>query len=87
MKRTPFLILLLLACSAAFLRAQTPAWQPAPGHVTLRLWPNGAPDATPNPAPEVDTTTAQQPLIAGKPLIRLWQCFGPDADGLPGEGK
>ena len=77
MNRFRFLILSVLLCSATTLLAQTPAWQPAPGHVTLHLWPNGAPDATPNPAPEVDTTTAQQPLIAGKPLIRLGNVSDP----------
>ena len=77
MKRTRLLVLLVLACSAAALTAQTPAWQPAPGHVTLHLWPNGAPDATANPGPEVNTTTPQQPLIAGKPLIRLGNVSDP----------
>jgi acetyl esterase/lipase len=37
----------------------------------MPLWPNGAPGAPPNPLPEVDTTTAKDNLIAGKPLIRL----------------
>jgi len=65
--------LLLLAavgiCSS--LLAQEPAWQPAPGHTTLPVWPHGAPGAQPNPGPEIDTTTAKDNLIAGKPLIRL----------------
>ncbi|MGB6303885.1 MAG: alpha/beta hydrolase, partial [Acidobacteriaceae bacterium] len=77
MKRKYLLILSVLACAAATLLAQTPAWQPAPGHVTLQLWPHGAPDATANPAPEVNTTTAQQPLIAGRPLIRLGNVSDP----------
>jgi acetyl esterase/lipase len=77
MNRKCLLILAVLACTAAALWAQTPPWQPAPGHVTLHLWPNGAPDATPNPAPEVNTTTAQQPLIAGRPLIRLGNVSDP----------
>lgn len=55
----------------ATLFAQGPAWQPAPGHVTLELWPHGAPGGTKNAAPEVDTTTVKDNLIAGKPLIRL----------------
>lgn len=64
-------LLLLVAAAAAGLSAQEPAWQPAAGNLTLSLWPNGAPGAQPNPAPEVDTTTARDNLIAGKPLIRL----------------
>jgi acetyl esterase/lipase len=51
--------------------AQKPAWQPAPGHLTLALWPHGAPGAVTNSAAEVDTTTAKDHLIAGKPVIRL----------------
>lgn len=54
------------------LHAQTPAWQPAPGHTQIPIWPNGAPGATQaNPPAEIDTTTAKDNLIAGKPLIRL----------------
>lgn len=55
----------------ATLLAQKPAWQPAPGHLTLQLWPHGAPGAPPNPAAEIDTTTAKDKLVAGKRVIRL----------------
>lgn len=66
--------LLLIAVLAAFSVspfAQQPAWQPAPGHLTLPLWPKGAPGAQANLPAEVDTTTERDNLIAGKPLIRL----------------
>lgn len=67
----------LLLCSATVLffsmnmTAQVPAWPPAPGHLTLPLWPNGVPGGTANLPPEVDTTSAKDPLIAGKPIVRL----------------
>ena len=51
--------------------AQKPAWQPAPGHTTLPVWPHAAPGAPANPAPELDTTTPKEKLIAGRPVIRL----------------
>jgi acetyl esterase/lipase len=58
--------------------AQKPAWEPAPGHNQMKVWPKGAPSesgaagAEPaNPASEADATTARDNLIAGKPLIRL----------------
>ncbi|HUN84622.1 MAG TPA: alpha/beta hydrolase [Terracidiphilus sp.] len=51
--------------------AQPPAWTPAPGHLTLPLWPGIAPGEAANIPPEVDTTTPQEPLIAGRPIIRL----------------
>jgi acetyl esterase/lipase len=51
--------------------AQKPAWQPAAGHTTLNLWPQGAPGARPGASAEVDTTTPKDDLIAGKPVVRL----------------
>ena len=64
----------MIAAAAAMttgLAAQQPAWQPAPGHLTLPLWPGAAPGAQANAPAEVDTTTAKDNLIAGKPLVRL----------------
>jgi acetyl esterase/lipase len=61
----------LLIVSSVSLLAQKPAWQPAPGHRTLPIWPQGAPGSAPGAPAEVDTTTAKDNLIAGKPLIRL----------------
>jgi acetyl esterase/lipase len=61
----------LLASVNSSLSARQLAWPPPPGHPTLDLWPNGAPGLPANSAPEVDTTTANDNLIAGKPLIRL----------------
>src|SRR5271165_2206990 len=51
--------------------SQSPAWQPTAGHPQMPIWPNGAPGAAANAPAEVDTTTAKDNLIAGKPLIRL----------------
>jgi acetyl esterase/lipase len=53
------------------LHAQKPAWEPAPGHPTLNIWPGAAPGEQPNQPPEVDTTTPADQLIAGRSLIRL----------------
>lgn len=66
----------LLCLIAAFvfpvgLFAQKPAWQPSPGHLTLDLWPHGAPGAAASAATEADTTTSKDRLVAGKPVIRL----------------
>ena len=65
------LISAALATFSISMSAQQPAWQPAPGHQQIPIWPNGAPGAQPNALAEVDTTTAKDNLIAGKPLIRL----------------
>jgi acetyl esterase/lipase len=69
LKRTCLSAVLILG--SVSLQAQIPAWQPAPGHLTLPIWPHGAPGSTANASAEVDTTTAKDNLIAGKPLIRL----------------
>ena len=56
---------------SASLFTQKPAWQPPSGHLTLNLWPHGAPGARPSSGSEVDTTTTKDTLIAGKPVVRL----------------
>jgi acetyl esterase/lipase len=65
------LLLAAIVFSSSSLLAQKPAWEPAPGHLTLPVWPQSPPGAQPNAGPEIDTTTAKDNLIAGKPLIRL----------------
>ena len=75
--RYSVLFLAAVASISTNLYAQTPAWQPAPGHTTLSIWPHAAPGAPPNPGPEIDTTTAKDNLIAGRPLIRLGNVSSP----------
>ncbi|MGA9583918.1 MAG: alpha/beta hydrolase [Terracidiphilus sp.] len=77
MKRSAIILCFTLATSALCAAAQNPAWQPAPGHITLPLWPDGAPGAPANPPAEIDTTKPTDNLIAGKPLIRLGNVFNP----------
>lgn len=67
-----------LLSSVTLLSAQKPAWEPAPGHTQISIWPNGVPNGTGLAAPpEVDTTTAKDNLIAGRPLIRLGNVSNP----------
>ncbi|HTS35673.1 MAG TPA: alpha/beta hydrolase [Candidatus Solibacter sp.] len=51
--------------------AQTPARQPAAGHLTIELWPHGAPGAQATTTTEADVSTAKDNLVAGKRVIRL----------------
>jgi len=70
----------LLAAAATIstaLLAQEPAWPPAPSHATVALWPNAAPGTNSNPAPELDTTTPKDHLVADKPVIRLGNVSAP----------
>jgi acetyl esterase/lipase len=67
-----FLSFLIAALGlSACLVAQTSGWPPAPGRLTMTLWPQGAPGAQANVGAEHDTTTAQDRMVAGKPVIRL----------------
>src|ERR1700736_5667598 len=86
MPRLLLTIAAVVALSASVL-AQKPVWQPAPGRLTLNLWPHGAPGAAANSAPEVDTTTAKDNLIAGKPLIRLGNVSVPTLTVYAPKGK
>ncbi|HEY6445507.1 MAG TPA: alpha/beta hydrolase [Acidobacteriaceae bacterium] len=78
--RITFLALGLSACliAALSLAAQGSApsaplvdWHPPADKPTLPLWPNGAPGANTTTGPEHDTTRPTDPLIAGKPLLRI----------------
>ncbi|HVT96947.1 MAG TPA: alpha/beta hydrolase [Acidobacteriaceae bacterium] len=70
---------LLAAGTACY--SQASGWPPGPEHATITLWPHGAPTpavepgafptpATP-PGPEHDTTTAKEPTVAGRAVVRL----------------
>ncbi len=69
MRKVLLVLAVVAICSTLF--AQKPAWQPSPGNVTLSIWPHGAPGTQANSAGEIDTTTAKDHLVAGKPVIRL----------------
>jgi acetyl esterase/lipase len=71
------LIFVAFFAIAAALQAQKPAWQPPAERPTILVWPHGAPGATANAGPEVDATTTKDPLIAGKPIIRLGNVSSP----------
>jgi len=76
--RKSLLIASIALSVGMFSYAQKPAWQPAAGHTTLNLWPNGAPGAQPNPPAEADLNNPEkdQP-IAGRPIIRLGNVSNP----------
>jgi acetyl esterase/lipase len=85
MPRVP--LFLVLTCISTSLFAQEPAWPPAPGHTTLNIWPHGAPGAQPNPAPEGNTTTAKDHMVAGKLVIRIGNVSSPTLTLYTPQGK
>lgn len=64
--------------------AQKPAWQPAPGHTTLPLWPQAQTQSSP---PETDATSAKDDLVAGKPVMRLTNVTTPTITLYAPKGK
>ena len=91
MKRFGLIVLGAALTMTTSLFAQQSGWPPAPGHVTLQVWPGAAPGSPVNPpanAPaEADTTTAKDNLIAGKPLVRLGNVSVPTLTLYKVEGK
>jgi acetyl esterase/lipase len=60
--------LMFALCVVSAVSAQTPVWQPAPGHTQVPIWPGAAPDAQPVKGPE-DVGSDPKFLIAGKPVV------------------
>jgi len=87
MNRQTFLLLAAAAALCPGALAQQPAWQPSPGHLTLPVWPGAAPGAVENPAAEIDTTTAKDNLIAGRPIVRLGNVSTPTLTLYAPKGK
>jgi acetyl esterase/lipase len=80
-------VLAIFASISTSLFAQKPAWPPASDHITLQLWPHGAPGAPPNPAPETDTTTSNDHMVAGNPVIRIGNVSSPTLTLYQPKGK
>ncbi len=85
MRKRLLLFSAAVICSNLF--SQRPAWQPPPGHTTLLVWPHGAPGASPSAGPEIDTTTAKDGLVAGRPVIRLGNVTAPALTLYAPKGK
>jgi acetyl esterase/lipase len=71
MNRYAICILAAMAACSFSLMAQHSGWPPAPGHLTIPVWPGVAPGAQANLRAEADTTTAKDNLVAGRPVLRL----------------
>jgi acetyl esterase/lipase len=76
----------LLAASTG-LFAQTPPWPPSPDHLTLPLWPSGAPGAQPAPGPEGNMTTDKDNRPGGKLVIRIGNVSNPTLTLYTPKGK
>ena len=71
MKIRAFLLWVAAVALSSNLLAQSYGWPPAPQRLTLPIWPGVASGAKAKPLPEMNTTTAKDALVAGRPVIRL----------------
>ncbi len=65
----PLIFTLCVVFAFRSLEAQTPVWQPSPGHTQVPIWPGAAPDAQPVAGPEYSKTVGEKPpgaVVAGK---------------------
>ena|SRR2546427_4674802 len=69
MKPLIFALWVVFACGG--LSAQTPAWQPSPGHTQAPIWPGTVPDAQPVAGREDETTMVTNSLVAGRPWVEV----------------
>ena len=67
--------------------AQTPAWQPSPGHTQMPIWPGVVPDAQPVAGPEVAKTTGEEFLVAGRPAVGVSNVSRPTMTVYSPNGK
>ncbi len=74
----------LLACRT--LIAQTPIWQPSPGHTQVAIWPGTPPDAQPFAGSEF-AATENQSLVAGKPWVYVEKVSRPTMTVYSPKGK
>lgn len=77
MKMRAFVLWAIAIALSSSIWAQSFGWPPAPGHLTLALWPGVVPGAQANPLTEKDITTAKDALVAGRPVIHLGNVSNP----------
>jgi hypothetical protein len=85
MKPLIFALSLVLALGA--LSAQTPDWQPSPGHTQVPIWPERVPDPQPVAGPEVAKTTGKEFLVAGRPAVGVRNVSRPTMTVYSPNGK
>jgi len=83
----PLIFALCVVFALGGLSAQTPAWQPSPGHTQVPIWPGAVPDAQPVAGPEDDTTMATGSPVAGRPWVYVDNVSRPTMTVYSPKGK
>ena len=87
MSKSGLFIIAAIAASSFALSGQSSGWPPAAGHITLNVWPGAVPGAAVNLPAEADTNTPKDPLIAGRPIVRLGNVATPTVTLFAPKGK
>jgi len=82
----PLIFVLSVAVAFCGLSAQTPDWQPSPGHTQVPIWPGAAPDPQPVRGPEV-TEIDPKFLVAGRTVVGVSSVTRPTMTVYSPEGK
>jgi len=83
----PLLFALCVVFAFGGTHAQTPAWQPSPGHTQIPIWPGAVPDAQSVAGPEAPATTGKDSLVAGKPWVAVSNVSRPTMTVYSPSGK
>ncbi len=78
------LILLLISACASIL-AQSPGWQPSPGHTQVPIWPETPPDAQSTTGAEAFATVNSS--VAGRPWVKVSNVSRPTMTVYSPKGK
>jgi hypothetical protein len=74
----PLIFSLCVVFAFGSLVAQTPGWQPSPGHTQMPIGPGAVPDAQPVARPEMTTpSSGKDGLIAGRPVAGVFKVTRP----------
>jgi acetyl esterase/lipase len=85
MKPLTFALCVVFACGG--LSAQTPTWQPSPGHTQVPIWPGRVPDPQPVAGPEAVETSGKDGLVAGRPVVGVSNVTRPTMTVYSPNGK
>jgi acetyl esterase/lipase len=81
-----FIVSFAVVFAFGTLSAQTPDWQPSPGHTQVPIWPGAVPDAKPVAEPEV-TAVENHSLVGGRPWVYIGKVSRPTMTVYSPEGK
>jgi acetyl esterase/lipase len=83
----PLIFALAVVFPAVCLYAETPGWQPSPGHTQVPIWPGEVPDARPVKESEVVTTVSEDYYVGGRPWDAVLPVSKPTMTVYSPEGK